>query len=264
MIAFPYAKAHVSQWNVDQAAGLILCSLAAARRAGVPDDRFIFPLAVAESNHMVPLTERRDLAASAGFRVAAERALAAARLSIDEVDLLEIYSCFPAAVRVQHRELGIAAGRPLTVTGGMSFAGGPLNNFVLQAVVRVVERMRAGGGTTALVTAVSGMLTKQGVSLWGKRPPSGGLRCDDVSTEVARLVERVPIESAFTGRARIASYTVLHEGGSRRAILVCDTPAGARAIAGADVAADASIEDVELIGREVEIPSPGEARLSFA
>lgn len=264
MIAFPYAKAHVSQWNVDQAAGLVLCSIEMARRAGVREDRFIFPLAVAESNHMVPLSERRDLARSPGFRIAGERALAAAGLSIDDVDLLEIYSCFPAAVRVQQRELGIAPGRPLTVTGGMSFAGGPLNNFVLQALVRVVERLRAGAGATALVTAVSGMLTKQGVSLWSRRPPARPFRCEDVTAEAERAGERVAVDPGFTGSARIASYTILHEGTSRRALLVCDTRAGARAIAGADVPAGTRIEDLELLGREVEIPSPGEARLSFA
>jgi acetyl-CoA C-acetyltransferase len=263
MIAFPYTKAHNSQWNVDQAAGLILCSLDAARRAGVPEDRWIFPLAVAESNHMVPLSERKEMAASPGFRIAAERALAAARLSIDDVDLLEIYSCFPAAVRVQQRELGIASGRPLTATGGMAFAGGPLNNYVLQALVRVVERMRSEKVATALVTAVSGMITKQGVSLWGRRPAADGFRCDDVSAEVARRVERVRLEPGYTGSARIASYTILHEGAARRAILVCDTPAGARTVAGAEVAADSALEDAELLGREVSIPTPGEAQIAL-
>jgi acetyl-CoA C-acetyltransferase len=145
----------------------------------------------------------------------------------------------------------------------MAFAGGPLNNFVLQALVRVVELMRAGGGATALVTAVSGMLTKQGVSLWGRRPPADGFRCDDVSTEVARRALRVPIEPGYTGSARIASYTILHEGAAPRAILVCDTPSGSRTIAGAEVSADPAVEDTELLGREVSIPTPGEARLSL-
>jgi acetyl-CoA C-acetyltransferase len=256
LLAFPYAKLHNSQWNVDQAAGLILSSVAAARRAGVPEDRWIFPLAVVDSNHMLPLSERAELAASPGFRLATRRALEAARLDLADVPLIELYSCFPVAVRLQMRELGLAADRPVTVTGGMAFAGGPLNNFVLQAMARVVERLRDGGGETALVTAVSGMLTKQGVSLWGRRPPAAAFRFDDVGADVARATARVPLEPAYRGTARVATYTVLYEGEEpRRAVLLCDTPSGTRALAVVDSAAEArAFASEEVIGRTVTVP----------
>ena len=53
---------------------------------------------------------------------------------LHEVPLAEVYSCFPAAVRVQQRELGLdPAGTP-TLTGGMAFAGGPFNHYVLQSL----------------------------------------------------------------------------------------------------------------------------------
>src|SRR6185503_15515319 len=55
MLAFPYAKWHSSQWNVDQAAALILCAAETARAHGVAEDRWVFPLAVCDANHMVPL-----------------------------------------------------------------------------------------------------------------------------------------------------------------------------------------------------------------
>ena len=35
MLAFPYTKLHNSQWNVDQAAGLILCSAEVAEELGL-------------------------------------------------------------------------------------------------------------------------------------------------------------------------------------------------------------------------------------
>ena len=69
-------------------------------------------------------------------------ALEHAGVDIDAIEHLELYSCFPAAVRVQARELGIDAARRLTLSGGMAFAGGPLNNFVLQALVRMVGALR--------------------------------------------------------------------------------------------------------------------------
>ncbi len=52
-LAFPYNKWHSTQWTVDQAAALVLCSVEAARRSGVPADRWLFPLVGLESSHAV-------------------------------------------------------------------------------------------------------------------------------------------------------------------------------------------------------------------
>jgi hypothetical protein len=60
--------------------------------------------------------------------------------------------CFPSAVRVQVRELGIDLRRPPTLTGGMAFAGGPLNNFVFQALVTMARVLRADPGSVGLPT----------------------------------------------------------------------------------------------------------------
>src|SRR6185295_5046312 len=137
------AKLHNSQWNVDQAAGLIFCSVAAARAAGIPESKWLFPLVVADANRMIPLSERAEMHRSYGFRAAGQQALAHTGMSIAEVEHFELYSCFPIAVRMQARELGLPEGRSLTVSGGMPFAGGPLNNFVLQAMARMTEVLRA-------------------------------------------------------------------------------------------------------------------------
>ena len=208
MLAFPYGKLHCSHWNVDQAAGLALCSVATARALGIARDRWIFPLAVADANHMVPYTERRSLHRCAGFARAAERALSRAGRDLASVTHRELYSCFPAAVRVQLRELGIAGDRPPSVTGGMTFAGGPLNHFVLQSLVRMAQLLREAPGSTGLVTAVSGVLTKQGVSLWSSEPGAAPFAHDDVSEATARETGAVEIVDAVEGPATIATYTV--------------------------------------------------------
>ena len=83
MLAFPYTKLHNSRWNVDQAAGLVFCSLEHARAMGIPEERLVFPRAVAESNHMVPLIERRVLHRSPGFVAAGRAALEGAGLERD-------------------------------------------------------------------------------------------------------------------------------------------------------------------------------------
>jgi acetyl-CoA C-acetyltransferase len=231
MLAFPYTKLHNSQWNVDQAAGLVFCSAATARALGIPRERWVLPLAVAESNHMLPLTQRRALHRSPGFARAGEAAGRRAGRALDEARHLELYSCFPVAVRVQQRELRLPRERAFSVTGGMAFAGGPLNNFVLQALVRMAHVLRGDPGSLALVTAVSGLMTKQGVSLWSTEPGPGAFACDDVSAEAAAQTAAVEVVGGAQGEARLASYTVLYDDEKpSRAVLLCDLPDGRRAL----------------------------------
>jgi acetyl-CoA C-acetyltransferase len=255
MLAFPYTKLHTSQWNVDQAAGLVLCSHATARALGIPEARCVHPLAAADANHMLPVAARPALHRVPGFAHAGRRALAHAGLSARELGHLELYSCFPVAVRVQARELGIDEARPLTVTGGMTFAGGPLNNFVLQALVKMVEVLRADPGSVGLVSAVSGILTKQGVSLWSARSPDRPFAFFDVSEETARDQLPLPLVEAFQGSARVAGYTVLFEGErAARSVFVCDLDDGRRTLAASDDPALAQLgTEQELCGREVRI-----------
>jgi len=255
MLAFPYTKLHNSQWNVDQAAGLILCSLETARAMGVSQDRCVFPLSVADNNHMVPLSQRPELHRSAGFRHAGRAAFRAAGVAPDDVAHRELYSCFPSAVRIQQRELGIDPELPATVTGGMTFAGGPLNNFVLQALAKMVERLRADTGRVGMVNAVSGLLTKQGVSLWASRPPDRPFAHTDVSEDTARDMPAVPVHPEASGPARIATYTVIYDGDEASgSTFVLDLEGGGRTVASSDDAALAQrLVEEEGCGRVVSL-----------
>ena len=232
MLAFPYTKLHNSQWNVDQAAGLVFSSVEAARAAGIPESRWIYPWSVAESNHMCTLAERAVLHRVPGFAHAGARVLEHAGRKSDEIDHCELYSCFPMAVRAQCRELGISEDRPHTVTGGMAFAGGPLNNFVLQAQARMAQVLRDEPGSLGMVTAVSGQLTKQGVGLWSSAPPPRPFEYVDVSERTEREFQTVEVVEPPDTEARVASYTVHYEGGEpARAVLLCDHGAGKRTVA---------------------------------
>ncbi len=252
MLAFPYTKRATSQWNVDQAAGLIFCSIAVARELGIPSDRYVFPWTVADSNYMRPLSERRALHRSPGFAAAAERVFARHQIGAGDLDHLELYSCFPAAVRVQLRELGIDASRALTVTGGMAFAGGPLNNFVLQALVRMLAILRADPGSLGLVTAVSGILMKQGVSLWSTRAADETFAHEQVG-EIARdRDDPIEVVDRASGEGRVASYTVLYQDDKpQRAVLFCDLEDGRRTIAHTDAATALAFTREEGCGRRV-------------
>jgi acetyl-CoA C-acetyltransferase len=248
---------------VDQAAGLIFCSLETARALGLAAERFVYPLVVADANHMVPLAARPALERVPGFAHAGRRAFAHAGVGADELGPVELYSCFPAAVRAQARELGIDESRPLTVTGGMNFAGGPLNNFVLQALAKLAEVLRAGPAGVGLVSAVSGILTKQGVMLCSMRPPERGFDFLDATDETARDQAPLALVGSFEGPARVASYTVLFEGERpARTAFVCDLDDGRRTLAASDDPALARLgTEQELCGRSVRLAA-GRAALA--
>jgi acetyl-CoA C-acetyltransferase len=263
MLAFPYTKKHNSQWNVDQAGALVFCSVAAAERLGIARDRWVFPLAVVESNHMVPVSLRRDLHRAPGFAHAGARAMARAGCGAEDLAHVELYSCFPSAVRVQQRELGVDLGRPVTVTGGMAFAGGPLNNFVVQALVRMAKLLRDDPGSVGMVNAVSGIITKQGVSLWSTEPRGQGFAHEDVSEETARDLAEVELVEGAQGAATIASYTILEDAFGHRVVLLCDLESGGRVLAvvrDPEFVARAAREEV--IGLRVEIDADGGVALA--
>jgi acetyl-CoA C-acetyltransferase len=255
MQAFPYTRAHCSTWNVDQAAALLFCSAARAAALGIDRARWVFPLASAESSHMVALSARDDLVRSPGVDATARAVLGAAGASAAEIDLVELYSCFPVAVDTFAEALGLPPERDLTITGSMAFAGGPYNNYFFQATARAVELLRAGAGRTALLSCVSGILTKQAFALWSTDPPSRGFVRRDVSAEVAAAARERAVVETYSGEGMIAGCTVLHARGEMpRAVALIDTEEGTRALAvSEDAATIAGIEREEWVGRRVRV-----------
>jgi len=233
MVAEPYTKPCCSQWNVDQASAFVLCSVGFARTASIATDRWVFPWAGSESNLMVPLTERAELHRSPAIAAVGAALADTTGIHLNDIELLEIYSCFPAAVQMQCRELGIdPASRPLTVTGGMHFAGGPLNSFSLQALVRIVPMLRAEPSATALVTSVSGMVTKFGAGIWSATPPPTPFANVDVTETARTTTDTRTIDPDYAGSATVAGYTVGHRSGAPvETVVIVDTPTGTRAVA---------------------------------
>ena len=259
-LAFPYNKWHSTQWTVNQAAALVISSVAAARRAGVPEDRWVFPLVGLESSHAVSVLCRRRIGAWPAMEVLGGTAAARIGRRLDEVEVVELYSCFPSAVRVQQRELGLPLDGTPTVTGGMAFAGGPFNNGVLQSVAAVVPRLRADPGALGAVTTVSGLLTKPGLGIWSARPDGRPPLLSDLAYEVAsvtEVVDAVETLDGYEGPGTVATYTVTYDGMEPvRVVAVCDTVDGRRCVAISEdpgLAATACAQ--ELVGSGVLIGS---------
>ena len=157
MITFPYPKRMCANIDVDQSAAILLCSYEATRRAGVAEDRLVFPRAGADAHDHFFVTERDRLDTSPALAAAGQAALRGADATVDDVARFDLYSCFPSAVQVAMAALGLRGpsggdARPLTVTGGLGFAGGPANNYPTHAIAAMVQACRRDPGSLGFVT----------------------------------------------------------------------------------------------------------------
>ena len=174
MISIPYTKLLTANIQVDMASGLILTSARAAEQAGVPKDRWVFVHAGARAQDEWHVGERDRLNRSRAIHAAGRAVLHRAGVEIDDVAHIDLYSCFPAAVQIAAHELGLAVDdpwRPLTVTGGLTFAGGPGNNYAGHAIATLVHRLREDPGAYGLATALGWYATKHAVGIYSTRPP---------------------------------------------------------------------------------------------
>ena len=243
MISWPYTKRLCSNSQVDQGAAVIITSVAAAERAGVPRDRWVFLHAGAEAIDHWNVSNRVDLCSSPALRVAGRDAFALAGISADDIAHIDLYSCFPAAVQIGAIELGlipaadtngagwggVGSTRPLTVTGGMTFAGGPLNNYPTHGLATMVETLRKDAGSLGLCTANGGYTTEHAVLLASTQPPTAGVyRHSNPQAEVDAL-PRVECDDTWTGDVVIESATVVFEDGPTHALVATRTSGGQRA-----------------------------------
>ncbi len=229
LVGFPYTKRMVSNPDVDMATGLIMCSLERARELGIEEDRLVFVHAGTDGVDR-KLSERADFVSSPAIRTAGNRALELAGVGIDEVQHLDVYSCFPSAVQLALRELSIPADRQLTVYGGLPFAGGPWNNPVGHAIASMVQVLREDPGSTGLVTANGGNVDKHAFGVYSTRPPEAGFRWERPQDRIDSAAAPVEVEPDHRGPATVEAWTVMHgrDGAPERAHAACRTPSGGR------------------------------------
>lgn len=250
MIGFPYPKRMNANNDVDMAAAVVVCSAERAAALGVQRDRWVFLHAAAEADDTPFVSNRMDLRSSPAIRAAGRAALGLAGAGVDDLAHLDLYSCFPSAVQVTAAELGIGLDRPLTVTGGLSFAGGPWNDYVTHAVATMVQRLREEPGL-GLVTANGGFLTKHAVAVYGSAPPAAAFRLAG-RDETATGVEPRAVAPGWEGTATVEGLTVVHDrdGLPATAFLACRTPDGRRTWATTtDAPAMRTMTEEEVVGR---------------
>ena len=253
--------------DVDQAAVLLMCSYGMARDLRVPDDRLVFPLAGADAHDHFFFSKRDTLHASPAIAAAGGAALDAAGVGIDDVARFDLYSCFPSAVEIALGALGLRGpgggdARPLTVTGGLGFAGGPANDYPTHAIAGMVDACRRDPGSVGMVSALGWYATKHSIGLYSTTPPERGfVRADNESTQSA--VDALPgreTAGACSGPATVEATAVVfeREGAPAVAIVSTLTPDGRRALANTrDASAMQDMTEKAWEGRRVNLRTDG-------
>lgn len=266
MISWPYPKLMNSNNMVNQAAAIVLCSAEMAAHLQIPREQWVFPHAGADSQDTEAVAERAELHRSPAIRLGGRRALELAGIGADDLDYIDIYSCFPSAVQVAAHELGVPltdADRPLTVTGGLTFAGGPWNNYVTHSIATMAELLRQHPGRRGLITANGGYLTKHSFGVYGTVPPPADFRWENVQASVDREPTCTAL-ATWDGIGTVESWTTPfdREGRPEKAFLAVRTPDGSRTWAViSDPDGAASTIDNDIAGVKVKVHSDGQAVL---
>lgn len=260
MVAYPYTKNMVAMIEVDISAAVIVTSEAWADAHGVRRENRIYPWTSCYAQDPAYIAVRPELWRSHAMEAAARETLLAARISIDDVDHMDLYSCFGSAVNFACDALGVEdrSGERVTQTGGLPYAGGPASSYMLTSIVQMAKVLRQHPGDIGLVSGVGMLMSNHIFALYSSAAPPADLVHPDVSALQAQLdaLPQLSIDDEYVGPATIATYTVAHDrtGEPTHGAAICDHPGGTRSyvrICDSELLNRAERE--ELVGRAVTI-----------
>ncbi len=259
-VVYPYTLRMMSNINVDQSAALIMASEDDARALGMETSRWVYPMGGAELNNIWHVTQRPQLYDSPAITEASRLALKQAGLSLSDIGIFDLYSCFPSAVEISRRAIGIEENDPrdLSVTGGLAYFGGPGNNYSMHAIVTSIERIRRDSRLKAMVTANGWYNSKHAIGIYGAEPPEHPWEDEDYSAiqksiDAAALPE--PVERA-DGPLKVEAYSIRYDtaGYPERVTVIGRLVNGCRALA--DIQAEThelrKLEQIKLVGKTGE------------
>ena len=211
MIGFPYTKLMNSNNDVDMSAALILCSAERATALGVPRDRWVFPQAGTDCHEHNFVSNRWTFTDTPAIRLGGEYLHELTGRKTSDYDFIDLYSCFPSAVQLGAQSLGLSLNQQLTVTGGLSFAGGPFNNYVMHAIATTMKKLRENPQAHGFVWANGGYATKHSFGAYATTPPPRGFQHSSPQAQVDALPKReVATQGEAEGPAKLEAYSVMH------------------------------------------------------
>ena len=199
--------------QINQSASLLLTSIEKAEKMGVDPDRWVFLHGVSDVTDVWNVSYRKNYFSSPSMKIMGENALNMAEIEINDIKHLDLYSCFPSAVQIARNELGISPDdeRQLTVTGGLPFHGGAGNNYVMNSIAAMADKLRTDRGSFGMVTANGGYISKHAAGVYSTKPLQS-----DWSRETSPIIELTTkdIQSPeFTetpaGDAKIETYSIV-------------------------------------------------------
>jgi len=258
-VSFPYPMLLNSNSRVDMGAALLVTHEEMAARMGVPREKWVYPWAASDAHDHLFVSEREELHRSPAIRIAGRRALELAGVEAKDLAHRDLYSCFPSAVQVSAQELGLDTSQPLTVTGGLTFGGGPMNNYTMHGIARMAEVLRDDPGAVGLVTGNGGYLSKHSFCVYSTAPPERPFRHVEPQPEVDALPKR-GVALAHTGPVAIEAYSVMYgaDGAPEIAHVACRLPDGRRAWGNvSDRDAASAMTREEFCGRSARLDAEG-------
>jgi len=235
LIAFPYTKLMVANSSVNQGAAVIVCSLAHARAAGVPDDRLVYVGAGAAAHEPDEALARAAFVTPPGMQVTLERVLPRNGLTIADVEHVELYSCFPCVPKMARAVLGWPEDRSVTVHGGLTFGGGPIANYMGHAIAAMVRKIREGARNGLLFGNGGYCSHNHAIVLRGSpvKERAGWSHDGDQAEADARRGSIPALTDVIEGELPVETYTVVYdrEGEPKYGVVLSRSPSGERVIA---------------------------------
>ena len=214
-IGFPYTKLMNSNAFIDQSAAVILTSVAKAKELGIPRDRWVYLHGCADAYDHWYLSDRINFHSSPAMRRVAREAFEMADCTLDDIDALDLYSCFPSAVQIACEEMKIPLDDPrgLTVTGGLPYFGGPGNNYVTHSIAEMMNKVRAKPGSKGFVSGNGNYVTKQSAGIYSTEPADKPFAPKDPKIYQAEIdaAKGPAVTEHADGAATIETYTVMHD-----------------------------------------------------
>lgn len=267
MIAYPYPKLMCALLDVDQSASVILMSAARARRLGIPDKQWVYPWGGAAAQDTAEVIERTTYSGSPAMRRVLADTLAMRSLSPEDVDLFELYSCFPVVPKLAADVLDLDGGKPWTVAGGLTFYGGPLSAYMTCATVNMVRALRRGDGAIGLLYGNGEYVTKHHGLLLATEQRSDSTYPVDNETVRQQNVEALPapkVVEAADGWAQIETYTVVYgrDGAPQYGVVIGRLSDGSRFVANTpgddETLAMLTDPEIEAVGRAGRVTHTGD------
>ncbi len=260
-VAYPYTKRMCANPYVDQAAAVLMTSEDIARELNINKKNWVYLMGGSDLENIFNMLDRPSLDDSPAIKEASRLALKQAGLTLQKIDMFDLYSCFPFMIQVAINEIGISKDdkRNLTVTGGLPYFGGPWSNYSMHAVVAAVKLIRENSKLKIMVLANGGFNSYESIGIYGTVPPREPWSQRDDSIIQKSINDKALPEHVEKGEdfIKVDGYTILYDRDNKpkKAVFIGRTKGDVRtyALLEAEEIILLELETQEQVGKKFKI-----------